>query len=281
MFEATTIINVNSLLILESLPSGDAHTGTYLNDDLAAELRQQSVPVGFGTIGSRAAFWKAMDWMRNPQTAGKHRFILHIEAHGAADRSGLAFAPSGDVMPWAEFVDLVREVNRQCLNNLVVVMACCHGFHSILDVSIKDLTPFCTLIGPSEVVTAGLIQQEFPKFYRTLFATNDFNAALGGLDPAFQVYHAEKLLVNSYLGYLRAACRGRGKQKRIDRLLSELKSRRPNVDISKSRRQLKALVRPETGDYEGFKRKFLMSDHADNVGRFPSTLADLVAALEG
>ena len=279
VYEATTIINVNTLVVLESLGDGELHTGTWLVDDLSAELRRQEIAMGFGTVRDRREFFGTLEGIRRKSADLGRRFILHIDAHGS-HRDGLRLEPSGQFVAWSELADACREVNAASLNNLVVVLASCHGFHAVLNVTIKALTPFCTLIGPTDIVSAGLIQDTFSSFYRKLFDTNDFSAALADLPPEFQVFHAERILVNAYLGYLRDQCRGKGRRERVDRLLSEIVDRGVPLDLSVARKELKALTRPDAAAFEQFKRAFLMSDHSDNADRFPSSHDDLLASLD-
>lgn len=278
MYEATTIINVNTLVVLESLADGELHTGTWLADDLAAELRQQQIAFGFGKVQDRRQFFGTLEGVRRKAIELGRRYIIHIDAHGS-QRDGLRLEPSGEFVAWSELVDACREINLASLNNLVVVLASCHGFHAVLNVTIRELAPFCTLLGPTDVVSAGLVQDTFSTFYRQLFDTNDFSVALAGLPPDFQVFHAERILVNAYLGYLRTQCRGDGRRERIDRLLSEVVVRGIPLNLSVARKELKKVTRPDAAIYEEFKRRFLMSDHTQNVGRFPSSHEDLLASL--
>ncbi len=279
MYEATTIINMNTLIVMESLDEGEMHTGSWLVDDLAAEMRQASLALGKATVRDRDQFFGTMERLRRDAGELGRRYILQIDAHGD-QRAGLLLKPSGQVVSWREFVDASREVNNATLNNLVVVLACCHGFHAVLDVSIRDLTPFCSLVGPSAVITAGTIQSTLSSFYRSLIATNDYTDALRTLTPHFDVFHAERVLVNAYLGYIKSQCKGRGRRERVDRLLTELRGRQPHVDLTVARGQLKALTRPDPQAYEGYKERFLMSAHLANAGRFPSSHDALIAALE-
>ncbi len=278
VYEATTIINVNTLIVLESLGDRELHTGTWLVDDLSAELRRQKIAIGFGTVRDRREFFGTLEGIRRNAADLGRRFILHIDAHGS-QRDGLRLEPSGEFVAWSELADACREINEASLNNLVVVLASCHGFHAVLNVTIKDLTPFCTLIGPTGIIHAGLIQETFSKFYRKLFDTNDFSAALSDLPPEFQVFHAERILVNAYFGYLRDRCRGKGRRERVERMLSEIVDRGVPLKLNVARKELKALTRPDAAAFDQFKRAFLMSDHPTNADRFPSTHDDLLASL--
>ena len=279
MYEATTIINMNSLVVMESLGDQELHTGTWLVEDLAAEMREAELALGMATVRDRRQFFGTMERLRTDADELGRKYILQIDAHG--DRhAGLLLKPSGQVVSWREFVDACREVNMATLNNLVVVLACCDGFHSVLNVSIRDLTPFCTLVGPSAVITAGAVQSTLSSFYRKLVATNDYSAALDELAPHFDVFHSERILVSAYLGYIKSQCKGRGRRERVDRLLTEILDRQPLADLSVARRQLKALTRPDAQAYDRFKERFLMSAHLDNAGRFPSSHDALMAALE-
>ena len=182
----------NKLYLIQSLEDGDLKTGTRLALDTLTPLCHQ---LGFGLtaydVKNKAQFLKVLDVIYNECSNEQKPIypILHLEIHG--DHSGLGISPSNEDVTWAEFADHCRKINRASKNNLFVVMAVCHGYQSILSVDIKDVTPFYILIGPERTVTAGYIEDHFPKFYETLIRKQDIDAAIQVIADEYRMYLSE------------------------------------------------------------------------------------------
>lgn len=203
--------------------------------------------------------------------------IIHLEIHGLEDKSGL-YLPSDEIVKWGEFSDSCREINEHCSNNLLVVLAVCHGFHSVLQATITKLTPFFTLIGPTETVCVGQIERDFPKFYQDLLNSHDLTSTFSILGDPYQLYLCERVFANSLIEYINKHCRGKGRQERVEELLTKVKKSPSGLLISTgdARKLIKALIKPDVGDLENYRTKFLMADHPENKGRFTATLDDLI-----
>ena len=201
--------------------------------------------------------------------------IIHLEMHG--NRDGLVLS-NGDDIRWSEFVPLCKGINRACNNNLFLVMAVCHGYQAILETSIKNISPFCTFIGPSSIVTAGDIQRDFPKFYKQLFQTGDIDQAYHHFSNGYGLYKCEQTFIECLVRYLIEQCRGKEKKRRTERLLTEaLKNLVDgNIPISKIRRIIKKLIQPKNQSLERFRTCFLMLDAPENKNRFSASCEDAI-----
>lgn len=264
----------NKLFLIQSLEDGELKTGTRLALDSLTPMCRE---LGFGLtaydVRSKAQFLKALNTILTDSSNPEKPIypILHFEIHGARDKSGLMLSPSGEIVAWAEFAAECRRINTACKNNLFVVMAVCYGYQSILAVDIKDVTPFCLLIGPERTVTAGYIEDRFPQFYATLIRQNDIDAAMLHLIDEYRMYLCERLFFRAFFKYTKEQCVGEGKQKRIEDLIERLQTNLggelPNPEDV--RKQLESVIKPDPDAFARFKARFLMSDHTDNANRFP------------
>ena len=157
----------SKIYVCEALQDDEPSTGMKLaRDTLKLLCDMKEICMDARKVSDKGQFMAFMNRVEL-QTREKGVFpIIHLEIHG--DKSGLSL-PSKEGIKWDEFSDICRAINVHCSNNLLVVLAVCHGYHSVLQATIKKLTPFCCLIGPTETVDNMQIEKDFPKFYKTLF----------------------------------------------------------------------------------------------------------------
>ena len=137
---STAHTKINSVIFVESLADDEMHTGTWVHEDLAAYLDCLPIHHEFHTVRDRIGLFLLLNQLRDRARDQHLRPIIHIDAHGSEDKTGVRVLPSGDVVPWADLAGLFRNINRETLNNLVVVMSMCYGFRGIVPVGI-DVAP--------------------------------------------------------------------------------------------------------------------------------------------
>jgi hypothetical protein len=274
----------NKIFVIESLPSTDLQTaGRLVRDYLEPVIASLELGLMHAKVTSRSEFLAAMKEVASqcarvtPETYP----IVHIEAHGAPDRSGISLFPSGEIISWSEFANLCRVINIACHNNLLVVTALCFGLLSITGVKIAEVSPFFAVVGPQLAVTAGEIEH-FNAFYVELFKHGDVVVAMSGLSEKFGLFVSEKLLLNSFAKFVKTLGKGRGKKRRIDRLITEFMSTEAasKLPLSEVRRLAKKYTQPDAGTFERFRKQFLLSDHPRNLNRFLVTFEDVMALVE-
>ncbi len=185
------------------------------------------------------------------------RPILHFDMHGSA-ADGLRIVASGENVPWPVVAQRMRAINEGMGNDLFVVSAACYGLKVAMQARITEPCPYYVLVGPERTVTAGLLEDSLPDFYRTLFAMDDFVAAYEShLVPAFSLFHSERLLLLSLGKYVRRHCMGKGAARRREDLLSEVVAAggSANGDV---RREIKAVLIPDQALVDRFVHVFLM-----------------------
>ncbi|RXS79829.1 hypothetical protein [Burkholderia pseudomallei] len=172
--------------------------------------------------------------------------VIHIECHGSAD-AGLEIGDAGDVMDWTTLASLLTPINAACRGNLGVVMGVCEGLSAAVSVDFEEPSRFCFLVGSNGRPTSGLLQDEMPVFYRTLFEARDVGAALRCV-PSFQTYYAEQMLVTKLLYDIAERCTGRGRTEWREGLLSKI-AEESGVSLDTSRlRSERARIKAMTGD---------------------------------
>ena len=203
--------------------------------------------------------------------------IIHLEIHG--NKSGLGL-PSNETIKWDELSDICRAINEHCSNNLLVVLAVCHGYHLVLQVNITKLTPFCSLIGPTDTVLDTQIAEDFPIFYKTLLNSNDLDLAFSTLGEPYRLYSCEELFAKSLVAYINEHCRGRGRQARVEELLTKVNQFPSELSIGDKRKLIEELIEPDIDKLEVYRNKFLMADDPKNKEKFTATVDELIKHTE-
>ena len=263
----------SKIYVCEALQDDELSTGMQLAQ---GTLKPQGVHMCARKVSDKQQF---MDFMNRVelQTREQGVFpIIHLEIHG--DKSGLGL-PSNETIKWDEFAYICRAINEHCSNNLLVVLAVCHGYHSVLQATITKLTPFCSLIGPTEAVYNMQIEKDFPEFYKTLLNSNDLDLAFSTLSEPYQLYRCEELFAKGLIEYINKYCRGRGLQERVEELLTRVKES-PSGPILLNEDELKKLIeeliKPNRDKLEIYRNKFLMADNPKNKDRFTATVDCLI-----
>ena len=278
----TTTFQFNKVCVIQSLATDEPQTGERLVND---RLRPALTPMGFRTsyvkVADRVGFFQAMAdiWASCARDQAPRTYpIIHLDTHGFGDRSGIALLPSREKVTWTEFAESCKQINRECHNNVLVASAMCHGLHSITGVSIRDSAPFLGLVGPQETVTANAIDAGFDKFYEKVLESGDLVAAMAVIGSEFSLFQADRLFVNAFRDYIAKSCKGIGQVQRVERLLAEWMETKAEqrMDTDTARQILMDYTAPNRDAFERFKRRFLMSDHPDNAGRFDDISFELV-----
>jgi hypothetical protein len=275
-------VRFNKLYVIESLGEQELHTGQHLLGEVEQDIRN----LGLGLTGWKAKtahdVRRALAEILDESASGNPKIypILQIDTHGD-ERDGLALA-SGESIGWQELASSCREINAACENNLIVVANLCHGIGAIASVAVSQLTPFYALIGPSDTMAAS-DADSMSLFYRELLQSGDIEGSLAKLPHKLEYYLSERLLLNAFAGYIRDACKGRGRRERAERLLSDWQ-RLPaakRIPIGKARTLIKQHIAPTEETFERWKSRFLMADHPDNTGRFQATFHDAASLADG
>ncbi|GHU36398.1 hypothetical protein AGMMS50256_32940 [Betaproteobacteria bacterium] len=188
-----------------------------------------------------------------------------------ASRSELFTALDHMQVSWAELASYLGKINKATKNNLGVVMASCFGLYAIKAIKITEPSPFYFLIGSDEKVLAGEIDSVMKKFYRVLFQSCSLQIAMKEVDEKFKQFHVEKMFCIVFGNYISQQCIGKGRNSRIENLLSELvRNGMPRENLRSYRKQLKQLVKSNKADFDKYANLFMH-------GRYSITYEELYA----
>ena len=212
-------------------------------------------------ITSRADLNGYLDELaRSAKERGIKPFI-HFDTHGNKDE-GLRIAAEDVFVSWEELAEKLTTINVHTQNNLAVVGATCFGLYAIKPLSINTPTPFYLLLAPKEEVGVGYLETNVPNFYRCLFELGDVDEAhTRHLSGKFSYFHCEKMLFVVIARYIAQQCKGKGGAARRERLLTEILSLDTENridDLSTTRKQLKAQMRPDQRLVDRYAEKFLI-----------------------
>ena len=129
----------SKIYLCESLPHSESSTGIRLAQGTLKLLCDiNGIYMDACKIRDKRSF---LAFMRRIELEAREQRvfpIIHLEIHG--DKCGLQLS-SGERFKWGEFSDTCRMINQHCSNNLLVILAVCHGFDVVCRTSITKLTP--------------------------------------------------------------------------------------------------------------------------------------------
>jgi hypothetical protein len=163
---------------------------------------------------------------------------------------------------------------------MLVTTGLCFGLLAITEVDIRQEAPFLVVVGPEESVSITEVRG-YVEFYQELLRHGDLNKAVEPLGEKFGVFLADRLFLRAFTKYIKEDCEGKGRAERIERLLSEFMETEAahRLSDSEARKIIEDYTLPNRESFERFKRRFLMSDHPLNIGRFDQGVS-FIAALE-
>jgi hypothetical protein len=277
-----SVADFDHLYVVESLQQQELHTGAHLVEEVRPSIERLGFGLTYWKLSTATEFRSVMSQIlaQAERPVPKIYPILHLDAHGTEGRTGISLS-SGDVFHWNEFASWCREIHGACENNLTVVSSICYGISAITEVSIKQLTPFFSLIGPRDVIKA-VEADAMSRFYRELLDSGDVNRALERLPHELEQYLSEWLFLNSFARYIREKCRGQARSERVERLLTEVLQHpsTQQIPIKEMRKGIKKHVKPTEEAFRRWQARFLMADHPNNSGRFKATLADALSLAD-
>jgi hypothetical protein len=278
------VCNFNHIYILESLVQGgtnsDLRTAHRLYEDILIPLSQrEGFLLDFIEIKSKQDFLDAFGRILMDSMNG-HFPLVHIDMHGD-DGKGLEINPTKEWISWDEFKALCRGINIASHNNLPIILASCFGLNSINSVSMYDVTPYYLLVGSQKRVPAGFIDSSFRSFYSEIFASGDIDLAVANISDYYGMYLSEKLFATAMINYFKAGCKGKGRTKRIEDLLTKVVNggQSARYDLKAARRKLKQAIKVDGAVFDRYASRVLMYNHPSNLGRFSITFQSILDFL--
>ncbi len=151
-------LQIGQILILESLPATDLHTGRALHEHIRDVLSatNNSLAVNFRVVESSEELFAALDSLLNDIERTGRAPILDIECHGLDDLSGLMLS-DGATVSWDDLKPKFQLINRASRFNLFLILACCNGGYFGRTTRLSEFSAVSTYLGPNANLPGGLL----------------------------------------------------------------------------------------------------------------------------
>lgn len=261
--QLNSVFSCNSIIWLTSISRGEAGPTQRITEDLDSLMN--TLKLGFQVIDitSKERFEEILIDLTHHANASQMRPMLHIDMHGCAE-NGLLVSETNEYISWGFAAALLRELNVATQNNLCIVCAACFGLRAIMPIKLNQATPFFILLAPEEEVKVGFLLDNIVPFYNCLFQTGSIATAYSrNLSDKFKYFHCEKMLFIIVAKYIKEQCRGKGVQKRRERLLTEIFNDQSDEfksqKITEARAKLKDDLKPDQSLLDRYAKTFLIS----------------------
>lgn len=253
-----TEVGVNSLVWITSLREGERGVTSRILEDLEPYL--DSIGIGFTRFEpeSREHLYYFLDTLR--QSAERtFRPVIHLDMHGDAE-AGLGIVASGEHAPWADLVELLREINVATRNNLCVVSLACFGFGILANLDFAKPTPFYALVASDREIAAGDIEECAVRFYRRVFEVQDLGPVCKEVwQDSPRLWLAEKYLFELLVNYVVKTTKGKFARERRERVLTMAREMGlPANEIKEYRRFVKANLKPRPNLIHTYGKRFFI-----------------------
>lgn len=254
-------LGINKLIILDAVPEDEQQTALHLHEYLHDISVRQGV--SHIRINSSQDFIHTLKLLIDSfELEMGFRPIIHIEAHGSP--SVIEF-PDKSYLQWSEVAKLLRVINFNMQNTLVVFIATCHAVHYLkINSTINYFAPACICISPKEIIKPFEVEEATFGFYKTFFETEDMTLACKSLDiNKVYYYNSDFIFHTTFLTLLTTAHRGKGFAARKEDLISQAVSSISNIwvewdDEEKSNflRRSRKLIKVKLQSKENLRKYF-------------------------
>ncbi|MEQ1947295.1 MAG: hypothetical protein ABL995_08900 [Bryobacteraceae bacterium] len=150
--------------IMESPSPKDVFNDISEGDHLKKLLLLASIDSRYRRISDRERFRQAAAELSSlAAKIGKRPVLLHVSAHGNSD--GIVLT-SGEILPWADFRELLLPLNGGLTGPLILCMSSCEGFAACrMAMYEEQALPFFGVIGHAGTPTWGDTAAAFHTFY--------------------------------------------------------------------------------------------------------------------
>jgi hypothetical protein len=273
----------STVVVIESLPSGDRHTGRRLREDIEVHsvFHQRGLSVEFAAADTAERFWGCLAHALQDASTRADYPLLHIESHGSTDTKGLVLA-DGSFVGWDQLKPVLTAINVATRCNLFVALAACYGAYLGQIILPTDRAPLWGMLAPTESAKPNDLLGSFLAFYTTLLASLDGDRALSALIAAesrtanYYFVSAEGFFKKAYVNYLAQHSSEKAYYRRAKDVRLRLRElgvrRRPTV--FELRQRLRATERPS---FDKYHRAFFMTDlYPENAGRFTEDFDQII-----
>lgn len=167
------------IIVIESLPDDELHTGTNLYNDLLRfkHFQNKESFADLKSVHNKEEFVRV--FQNISETLEEDTMLsLHIEAHGG--EAGLQLA-SREIVTWKELHALLRPINIALMGLLPVAIATCYSFPFTWSIDITQRASFKTVVFTKRDMTTDEIERGFQAYYEHFANLLDFQKGLGAI----------------------------------------------------------------------------------------------------
>lgn len=265
-------IDLNSVIIIESLEDDEIKTGTLLYKKLYHKFEALSPFKGNTQIKTCPTKIEFLDFLGQlvKEVRKGLRPIIQIECHGSEDGDGLITA-SGELIIWQELYEFLRLINIEMKNSLFLNMGVCEGGKVQEIVNIEKEAPFFCLIGSLDSLWNDEILIGFTRFYEAMFVEKDLLKAMSDIlsNKNFLAWSSEKIF-GHYYQILKGQKENGEYIKLADELIVKVNSERGYKLSNEQEQELRAnFINDLRKEYNkvllNTRNKFLMVDIYPNI----------------
>lgn len=217
----------NKIYVIESLDSKvDRLTGEELYEDLLKWKEEEfkgDLKTELIQIRNKDEFFNRLEYIYQECAQLKYYPILHLEIHGAKEKTGLILG-SGELIGWEELYMLLTKINSHIGNNLFLTLAVCHGAYLMEVIKINKPAPFLGFIGSFQEIYESDLYIRYNEFYQEFLSTFNLKIAferLTKVNPkipsSYRIISSEDVFKEVYNKYYTEKTSEEGIKKTIDK----------------------------------------------------------------
>ena len=253
------------------------------NSDTQCKSKNIEVENKYLEINSAKEFYDLMKSIKNECETKETKPLLHIEGHGNISKWGLEINASQEIIPFKILINIFREINLACSNNLYVVLPICYGTSSIFqDPNIANkCAPFYCMVTPYKNVTNKEIDK-LTTFYNELYLNFDCIKASEKLELPFKFIYSEQIFLESFIIYylsyydrklmdyyiIRLLVKSQIPKGSIDDISAMVKRIKNNLDINKQFDRINQF-------FNNWKEKYLLENNQKYPNRYNYSFSDI------
>jgi hypothetical protein len=276
-------IRFDHIHVIESLDGGFAgRTGTRLFSEIESWCARTRVTPFFHHVTTRVEVERALRDIAHAATRGSWP-LIHFETHGidAGPKNRRATAgivlASGESMTWRELAPPLTAINEATRLNLIVFMAACNGADLATIVQPLEGAPVRIVVGPMQVVSAGVLETATHAFYRSILNGGDSSAATRAIGEAlhpneamFWTVTAEWLFLEILKGYYNEMTTDDQIAARVERFIAPLALQGvPAAEMARRRAITKAHLADRPALFDAcYQKFFFVEKYPENAKRF-------------
>ncbi len=168
----TLFVEYNRVLIIDCLPE-DQFNQFQISNELIESLKTNFVEHQLFICRSKHELISTLNHLADVTKSGEN-ICLHIISHGS--EYGICLLTSQELVYWAEFTDLLENINVNLNGTLLVNISSCLGLNAIKIIDENSYsTPFFGLVGYSKILEIERAKEINNLFYNKLLVNPNIN----------------------------------------------------------------------------------------------------------